>query len=74
MAAARYTRGEPKARYTKGGCEANAVAARIAHGATGRNLILYSGYHGWHGFAIRLGGFGRAERLAERAGTGQPRS
>ncbi len=36
------------ARYTKGGGEANAVAARIAHGSTGRNLILFSGYHGWH--------------------------
>ncbi len=36
------------ARYTKGGGEANAVAARIARGATGRSLILFSGYHGWH--------------------------
>ena len=36
------------ARYTKGGGEANAMAARIARGVTGRNLILFSGYHGWH--------------------------
>ncbi|MCY4147161.1 MAG: aminotransferase class III-fold pyridoxal phosphate-dependent enzyme [Chloroflexi bacterium] len=36
------------ARYTKGGGEANAVAARIARGATGRSLILFCGYHGWH--------------------------
>ena len=36
------------ARYTKGGGEANAAAARIARGATGRSLILFSGYHGWH--------------------------
>ncbi len=36
------------ARYTKGGGEANAVAARIARGATGRDLMLFSGYHGWH--------------------------
>ena len=36
------------ARYTKSGGEANAVAARIARGTTGRNLILFSGYHGWH--------------------------
>ncbi len=36
------------ARYTKGGGEANAVAARIARGVTGRSLILFSGYHGWH--------------------------
>ena len=36
------------ARYTKGGGEANAVAARIARGLTNRSLILFSGYHGWH--------------------------
>ena len=36
------------ARYTKGGGEANALAARIARGATGRDIILFSGYHGWH--------------------------
>ena len=35
-------------RYTKGGGEACAVAARIARGATGRDKILFSGYHGWH--------------------------
>ncbi len=36
------------ARYTKGGGEANAVAARIARGTTGKDVILFSGYHGWH--------------------------
>lgn len=35
-------------RYTKGGGEACAMAARIARGATGRDKILFSGYHGWH--------------------------
>ena len=35
-------------RYTKGGGEACAVAARIARGGTGRDKILFSGYHGWH--------------------------
>ena len=35
-------------RYTKGGGEACAVAARIARGTTGRDVILFSGYHGWH--------------------------
>lgn len=35
-------------RYTKGGGEACAVAARIARGATGRDRILICGYHGWH--------------------------
>ena len=35
-------------RYTKGGGEACAVAIRIARGTTGRDKILFSGYHGWH--------------------------
>jgi glutamate-1-semialdehyde aminotransferase len=34
-------------RYTKSGGEACAVAARIARGTTGRDLILFCGYHGW---------------------------
>lgn len=35
-------------RYTKAGGEACAVAARIARGTTGKDLILFCGYHGWH--------------------------
>lgn len=35
-------------RYTKGGGEACAVAARIARGVSGRDKILFCGYHGWH--------------------------
>lgn len=35
-------------RYTKGGGEACAVAARIARGVTGRDKFLICGYHGWH--------------------------
>ncbi|MEM7126931.1 MAG: aminotransferase class III-fold pyridoxal phosphate-dependent enzyme [Chloroflexota bacterium] len=35
-------------RYTKGGGEACAVAARIARGTTGKDKILFCGYHGWH--------------------------
>ena len=35
-------------RYTKGGGEACAVAVRIARGTTGRDKILFCGYHGWH--------------------------
>ena len=34
-------------RYTKGGGDACAVAARIARGTTGRDKILFCGYHGW---------------------------
>ncbi len=35
-------------RYAKGGGDACAVAIRIARGATGRDKVLFSGYHGWH--------------------------
>ena len=35
-------------RYTKCGGEACAVAVRIARGTTGRDKILFCGYHGWH--------------------------
>ncbi len=35
-------------RYAKGGGDACAVAVRIARGATGRDKILFCGYHGWH--------------------------
>jgi glutamate-1-semialdehyde 2,1-aminomutase len=35
-------------RYARGGGEAMAVAARIARAATGRDLIAFCGYHGWH--------------------------
>lgn len=35
-------------RYAKAGGETCAVAARIARGATGKDIILFCGYHGWH--------------------------
>ena len=35
-------------RYCKGGGEACTVAVKIARGTTGRDKILFSGYHGWH--------------------------
>lgn len=35
-------------RFAKCGGEACAIAVRIARGATGRDKILFSGYHGWH--------------------------
>jgi glutamate-1-semialdehyde 2,1-aminomutase len=35
-------------RYAKCGGEACAVAVRIARGATGRDKVLFCGYHGWH--------------------------
>ena len=35
-------------RYAKGGGDAMAVAVRIARAATQKDIILFSGYHGWH--------------------------
>lgn len=35
-------------RYAKGGGDACAMAIRIARGATGRDKVLFCGYHGWH--------------------------
>jgi glutamate-1-semialdehyde 2,1-aminomutase len=35
-------------KFSKGGGDACATAARIARGATGKEIILFSGYHGWH--------------------------
>ena len=49
-------------RYAKGGGEACTVAVRIARGVTGRDKVLFCGYHGWHDWyiAANLGG----ERLS----------
>ncbi len=35
-------------RYAKAGGETCALAVRMVRGATGRDLILFCGYHGWH--------------------------
>ena len=35
-------------RFAKGGGEACTVAVRIARGVSGRDKVLFCGYHGWH--------------------------
>ena len=37
-----------KVRYARTGGEAMAVAVRIARASTGRDVIAFCGYHGWH--------------------------
>ena len=37
-----------RVRYARSGGEAMAVAARIARAATGREIVAFCGYHGWH--------------------------
>jgi glutamate-1-semialdehyde 2,1-aminomutase len=39
-------------RFAKGGGEACAIAVRIARGVTGRDKVLFCGYHGWHDWYI----------------------
>ena len=39
-------------RYAKGGGEACTIAVRIARGATGRDKVLFCGYHGWHDWFV----------------------
>ena len=40
------------ARFARGGGDAMAVAVRIARAATRKDIILFSGYHGWHDWYI----------------------
>ena len=49
-----------KARFTRTGGEAAAVAVRIARAATGREKVAICGYHGWHDWylAANLGDTG----------------
>lgn len=39
-------------RYARSGGEALAVAIRIARAATGKDMIAFCGYHGWHDWYI----------------------
>jgi len=40
------------ARFTRSGGEAMMVSVRIARAATGKDIILFCGYHGWHDWYI----------------------
>ena len=40
------------ARFTRGGGEAMMVSVRIARAATGKDIVLFCGYHGWHDWYI----------------------
>lgn len=48
------------ARFARSGGEAMAIAVRLARAATGRDVIVFSGYHGWHDWYL-------AANLADRA-------
>lgn len=52
-------------RFTRGGGEAMAMAIRIARAATGRDTVLFCGYHGWHDWylSVNLAGEGLSGHL-----------
>ncbi|ABB25067.1 aminotransferase [Synechococcus sp. CC9902] len=37
-----------KVKFARSGAEANAIAVRLARACTGKEKILFCGYHGWH--------------------------
>lgn len=47
-------------RYARSGGEAMAIAVRIARAASGKDRVLFSGYHGWHDWYL-------AANLADRS-------
>ena len=61
----RYPAGE-KAVFCKTGSEATTTAIRLARAYTGRDLILTSGYHGWHDWQMPYTqlGYDPASRVA----------
>jgi len=54
-----------RVRYTRTGGEAMAVAVRIARASTGRDVLAFCGYHGWHDWylAANRAPEGEADRL-----------
>jgi glutamate-1-semialdehyde aminotransferase len=44
--------GAERVRFTKTGADATAAAVRLARAATGRDVVLTCGYHGWHDWFI----------------------
>lgn len=48
-------------RYARSGGEAMAMAVRIARAATGRDVVAFCGYHGWHDWYL-------ATNLSDQAG------
>lgn len=61
----RYPAGE-KAVFCKTGSEATTAAIRMARAASGRDLIITSGYHGWHDWQLSFlsVGFEPSSRVA----------
>lgn len=52
-----------RVRFARGGGEAMAIAVRIARAHTGRDVIAFCGYHGWHDWYLAAN-LGAADALA----------
>ena len=50
-------------RFARSGGEANAVAVRIARAASGKSVVAFCGYHGWHDWYLAAN-LGSNEQLA----------
>lgn len=53
-----------RVRYARTGGEAMAIAIRIARAATGRDIIAFCGYHGWHDWYLAAN-LGATDALGE---------
>ena len=44
----KYDKFADQVKFAKGGGEAMAIAVRLARAKTGKDVVAFSGYHGWH--------------------------
>jgi len=54
-----------KVLFGKNGSDVCTAAVRLARAATGRRLILVSGYHGWQDWYLQSGGFASPDAVPE---------
>ncbi len=52
-------------RFTRAGGEAMALAVRIARAYTGKDIVLFCGYHGWHDWYLAAN-LGEGDNLAQQ--------
>jgi glutamate-1-semialdehyde 2,1-aminomutase len=62
------TPGAQRALFGKNGSDACTAAVRLARAATGRPLVLVSGYHGWQDWYLESGGFADEAAVAPAPG------
>ena len=60
--------GAERALFGKNGSDVCTAAVRLARAATGRPLVVVSGYHGWQDWYLQSGGFADAAAVPPLAG------